>query len=93
MIQRPFMCLCDRLEYVLSRWWGVALYVAGCVVFWLISWDAVDRWIYTSGVLLVVLLIGNARRSDKAMHIKLDDIDPRVEHNHLELHDECEMDA
>jgi len=92
VLQRPFMCLCDRLEYVLSRWWGASSYVLSLfATYRLWGWDGIDRWIYISGVLLVVLLIGNSRRSDRAMHIKLDEIDPRPEHNRLEREDEPRM--
>lgn len=91
MTQKAFIRFCDRLEYALSRWWGVAIYCLTLIAAWLRSWDTLDRWIYISGVLLVVLLIGNARRSDKAMHIKLDEIDPRQDHNKLERRDEPEM--
>lgn len=85
------MCLCDWLEYALSRWWGTSLYLASMVVALHWGWDPLDRWIYISNAALVVLLIGNARRSDKAMHRKLDDIDPREDHNRLEERDEREI--
>lgn len=91
MIQRAFMTLCDRLEYTLSRWWGTSAYIVSMAfaLYW--GWDPLDRWIYISNAVLVVLLIGNARRSDKAMHRKLDNVDPREDHNRLEEQDEQEI--
>lgn len=91
-MQHAFIRICDRLEYVLSRWWGTALYASTLPLTFLAGgWDGIDRWVYITGVLLVVLLIGNARRSDKATHIKLDEIDPREDHNEIERLDEPEM--
>lgn len=82
---------CDGLEYGLSRWWGSLAYASSMLLVPWVGWDTIDRWIYMTNALLMVLLIGNARRSDKAMHIKLDEIDPREDHNALEACDEPEM--
>jgi low affinity Fe/Cu permease len=85
MIQRGFDRFSGGLEWVLSRWWGVLAYCLICGLFyWLWDWDGIDRFIYTSGVLLVVLLVGGARRSNLAMHAKLDDIDDRDDLNRIE---------
>lgn len=85
MIQKAFDRFSGGLEWFLSRWWGVLLYCLTCLGFyWLWDWDGIDRFIYTSGVLLVVLLIGGARRSNIAMHTKLDDIDERDDLNRIE---------
>jgi len=92
MIQRAFDTMSSGIEWFFSRWWGVVLYCLLCVVFYLLwDWDGIDRFIYTSGVLLVVLLIGGARRSNIAMHIKLDDIDERDDLNRIEELSEEEL--
>jgi low affinity Fe/Cu permease len=90
--QQAFDRFSGALEWFLSRWWGVLIYVLVCGLFyWLWDWDGIDRFIYTSGVLLVVLLIGGARRSNIAMHIKLDDIDERDDLNRIEELSEDEL--
>lgn len=88
-IQKDFDVISGGVEWFLSRWWGVALYLVACVlsfVAW--GWDGLDRVVYTSGTVFLVLLIGGARRSSKAMHVKLDDIDERDDLNRIE--DLCE---
>lgn len=91
-LQHGYMRASDGVEYALSRWWGWFAYaatLAASYVWW--GWDTIDRWVYISNALLVVLLIRNQRASDRAMHIKLDAIDEVEEHNELEKRDEIEM--
>lgn len=40
-----------------------------------------------------MLLINQGRRSDKAMHLKLDAVDPDAEHNEIEQLTETEIDG
>ncbi len=84
-LQRGFDCLSERIEWVLSTWWGVSLYVAACLASYVLgAWDGVDRWTFLTGTLILVLLIGSGRRDSKATHIKLDDIDERDDLNRIE---------
>lgn len=84
-MQRAFDTLSDWIEWFLARWWGVLLYIcaiAPCYYLW--GWDGVDRYVYMSGGLLVILLVGAGRRDSKATHAKLDDIDERDDMTRVE---------
>lgn len=90
-MQEAFNCAADKLEYILSRWWGFLAYVAltlGCFAW---GWDGVDRFTYLANAMVVLLVLSCARRSDKAVHAKLDAIDPDASHNRLEERDEAEI--
>lgn len=89
-MQHAFIRLCDRVEWFFSRWYGATAYAATMLLAFY-NWEVVDRWVYISNALLVVLLIGNSRRSDKAMHKKLDEVDPKAGHNKIEQLDEREI--
>ena len=83
--QVPFDWLSEKVEWFLSRWWGGAIYFISWVVsFWFGGWDWMDRWVYITGGIILILLVGGARRSSKAMHVKLDDIDEREDLNRIE---------
>ncbi len=85
VMQRGFDCLSEWIEWALSTWWGVSLYVAACVAVYIAgSWDGVDRWTFITGTFILVLLIGSGRRDSKATHAKLDDIDDRDDLNRIE---------
>lgn len=91
LVNKAYIALCDKLEYALSRWWGTGSYAATlAAAWWWFGWDTMDRWVYISNAMLVVMLIGNSRRSDRAMHIKLDDAAQHVP-DQLEKRDETEM--
>ena len=89
-MQKSYIWLCDRLEWVLSRWWGGLGYALALVGTMLLSWEVNDRFTWLTNAMFVVLLIGNARRSDKALHVKVDTIDPD-KHEHLEDEDETRI--
>ncbi len=84
-MQRGFDCFSERIEWGLSRWWGVALYVSACIASYVVgAWEGLDRWTFATGTLILVLLIGSGRRNSKATHVKLDDIDERDDLNRIE---------
>lgn len=94
VMQHLFDCLSERIEWLLSTWWGVSAYLVGCVASYAVAgWDGLDRWVYLSGAALLVVLIGSGRRDSKAMHAKLDDIDDRDDLNRLEERSESEIEA
>lgn len=65
----------EALEHALSLWPYVAAYTALlglCAHLW--GWDGLDRAFYISGGYILVLLIGTARRDNKALHAKLDSL-------------------
>lgn len=87
-MQHLFDRLSERIEWLLSTWWGVSAYLVGCVASYAVAgWDGLDRWVYLSGAALLVVLIGSGRRDSKAMHAKLDDL------NRLEERSESEIEA
>ncbi len=91
-MQRGFDRLSERIEWALSTWWGVSLYVAACIASYAAgAWDGLDRWTFTTGTLILVLLIGGGRRDSKATHAKLDDIDDRDDLNRIEELSEVEI--
>lgn len=92
MLETAFNTASDHAERILASWWGFSTFIAVallCAALW--GWDGIDRWLTITGTLLVMLLINQSRRSDTAMHIKLDAIDPSPEHNELEKHTQSEI--
>lgn len=90
--QRVFDRLSERAEWFLSTWWGALAYIVACASAYLIwGWDGVDRAVYVSGGLILVLLIGSGRRDSKAVHAKLDDIDERDDMTRVEELSEQEI--
>lgn len=93
-MQCAFDTLSEWIEWFLSRWWGAGLYLlltALSFVPW--GWDGPDRWVTQTNSAILVLLVGGARRSMKAVHVKLDDIDPRDDLNRIEELTEDEIEA
>lgn len=92
MMEVAFNCVSDEAERILASWWGFtgfSLLGALCAAIW--GWDGIDRWLTVTGTLLVMLLINQGRRSDQAMHLKLDTIDPDDSHNEIESRSEREI--
>ena len=52
------------------------MYIALMVPFFFHSWDALDRYIYVTNAIIVVLLVNTTRRDSLATHRKLDDLVP-----------------
>ena len=52
------------------------MYIALMIAFYQISWDAIDRYIYITNAIIVVLLLNTTRRDSLATHKKLDDLVP-----------------
>jgi len=93
-VQHLFDCLSERIEHLLSTWWGVAAYAAACLACYIwAGWDGVDRWVYLSGAAVLILLIGSGRRDSKATHAKLDDVTEGQELDRLEERSEAEIEA
>ena len=91
-MNRGFARFAEHCEYVLSRWWGFAAYLAASgVLFAVWGWDGLDRFTYLTNGLLVILLLNVNRRDSRATHIKLDSIDDEP-HEGLEQLDEIEID-
>lgn len=91
-MQRAFDCLSERVEHLLSTWWGVAAYfglMTLCGLVW--GWDGIDRAIYVTGGMILVLLIGCGRRDAKAIHAKLDRITPGHDLDRIEERAEREI--
>lgn len=67
--QAAFDWLSEHLEKVLSTWWGAGGYFALCALsgaLW--GWDGLDRTVYLTGGIIIILLVGSARRDWKAQH-------------------------
>ena len=66
--QRRFDQLSERLECTLSKWWGASLYF-GTTAFvalpW--GWDGIDKFIFTTNSVILVLVLGCNRRDTKAL--------------------------
>lgn len=91
MMQHRFNRLSEQVERALSAWWGVGLYGAACVGWYIAAgWDGVDRWVYMTGAAIVILLIGSGRRDAKATHAKLDALTPGNDLDRVE--EQCEDD-
>lgn len=91
-VQGCFDWLSEHLERVLSTWWGALLYFAilsFAALPW--GWDGLDRAIYISGAIVIILLIGCGRRDNKAIHAKLDVLTPDDTLNRLEERSEAEI--
>lgn len=91
MIQHAYIRLCDGLDYAMTRWWGAALALCVPLCLAVYGWDWIDRWIYLATYIIVFLASSTKRRSDTAMHKKLDGADPDPAHNGIERLDEREM--
>ena len=91
-IESQFKALSDRAECFLSSWRGFVIYMSVtlfCAGVW--GWDGIDRWLYISTTIVVMLLLNQGRRSDHAMHLNLDAIDPVAAHNRMEEATEREI--
>lgn len=67
-MQRAFDCLSDKIEGWLALWWGALLFIlARPFAYHFAGWDGLDRLIYTSDDLVLLLLIGCGRRDTKAL--------------------------
>lgn len=85
MAQRIFDRLSERGEWLLASWWGAGAYLsvaALSAVLW--GWDGLDRFIFLSGALVLVMLVGSGRRDSKAVHAKLDRATPGEDMNRIE---------
>lgn len=94
MMQHAFDCLSERIEWLLSRWWGAGAYFAlwiAAYAGWL--WDGLDRFVYVTGGAILVLLIGCGRRDSKAAQAKLDTLTPGHALDRLEERDERAIEA
>lgn len=90
--QRAFDCASERLEHALSTWLGVLVYLALCgLTFALWGWDGIDRFVYLTGAIIIVLLIGAGRRDSKAAQAKLDALTPDDTLNRLEERQERDI--
>lgn len=90
--QTAFDRVSESVEWVLSTWWGASAYLgtaALCYLPW--GWDGPDRFLTMTGGVILVLLVGGGRRSMKAVHAKLDDIDEREDMTRVEELSEAEI--
>lgn len=79
-------------EWFLSKSYGIVTYLfISSLTYAFGGWDWLDRWVYMSSALLVILLIEQGRRSDTAMHAKLDVISGDRVQNKLEKLSEEEI--
>lgn len=93
-MQHMFDCLSEWIEHAFSTWWGVGLYaVLSAVAYVLAGWDGLDRFVYMTGALIVILLIGSGRRDSKAAQAKLDTLTEGAELDRLEELSEAEIEA
>lgn len=92
--QRTFDAASEWAERVLATWRGAGAYavLAGiCGAVW--GWNGVDRFIYVTTAVVVVLLIGSGRRDNKAAQAKLDTLTEGHELDRLEEKPEREIEA
>jgi low affinity Fe/Cu permease len=93
-MDKLFILVSDHVEEFLSWWIGFSMYTVGMgVAYWLWGWDGIDRYIYVSGALILILVLGSGRRDTKAIHARLDKLTPDDTLNRLEERTEAEIEA
>lgn len=92
-LERCFNRLSDLCERGISSYWGFAVFISGAVYSRWHGKAPLDEYLTNVGTVLVFILLNQNHRSGKAMHVKLDSIDPVGERDRLEEKTDREIEA
>lgn len=90
-LERQYNALSDLCETGASSWYGFVTFMGGAGYSWWQGKDPLDEYLTNVGTILLFILLNQSHRSDKAMHVKLDGVDPVKARDKLEAKTDREI--